>query len=110
VPHVTNNGLSFGSETPPRPRCTELPVPVASWTQTDVSVVAQRHALMAMAAFCTAARPSVAGTRPSVGLWLTMPAQPIVRNLITRKPNVYLTRVNAGGDGASGPYLEREPA
>jgi hypothetical protein len=39
-----------------------------------------------------------------------MPAQPIVRNPITRKPNVYLTRVNAGGDGASGPYLEREPA
>jgi hypothetical protein len=108
VPHVTNISLSFGSQTTPRPRCAKLPVPVASWTLTDVSVVAQRHALMA--AFSVAARPSVAGTRPSVGPRLTMPAQPIVRNPITRKPNVYLTRVNAGGDGASGPYLEREPA
>ena len=28
----------------------------------------------------------------------------------TRNPNVYMTRVNAGGDGASGPHPEREPA
>jgi hypothetical protein len=28
----------------------------------------------------------------------------------TRKHNVYKTRVNAGGDGASGPHPEREPA
>jgi len=27
-----------------------------------------------------------------------------------RKQNVYMTRVNAGGDGASGPHPEREPA
>ena len=27
-----------------------------------------------------------------------------------RKHNVYMTRVNAGGDGASGPHPEREPA
>ncbi|HEY5398835.1 MAG TPA: hypothetical protein VIL16_25995 [Trebonia sp.] len=27
-----------------------------------------------------------------------------------RKHNVYKTRVNAGGDGASGPHPEREPA
>ena len=28
----------------------------------------------------------------------------------TRKQNVHKTRVNAGGDGASGPHPEREPA
>jgi hypothetical protein len=27
-----------------------------------------------------------------------------------RKHSVYMTRVNAGGDGASGPHPEREPA
>jgi hypothetical protein len=108
VPHVTNIGLSFGSQTTPRPRGASLPVPVAPWTLADVSVVASRHVLMP--ALCAAERPAVAGTRPSVGPRLTMPAQQIVRNPITRKPNVYLTRVNAGGDGASGPYPEREPA
>ena len=29
---------------------------------------------------------------------------------INRKPYIYMTRVNAGGDGASGPHPEREPA
>ena len=29
---------------------------------------------------------------------------------INRKPYIYMTRVNASGDGASGPHPEREPA
>jgi hypothetical protein len=29
---------------------------------------------------------------------------------VVRKQNVHKTRVNAGGDGASGPHPEREPA
>jgi hypothetical protein len=35
-------------------------------------------------------------------------AAPLPTNV--RKQNVHKTRVNAGGDGASGPHPEREPA
>jgi hypothetical protein len=46
--------------------------------------------------------PAVGGvTRTVVG---TLGYQPN-----NRKPNIYMTRVNASGDGASGPHPEREP-
>lgn len=111
MPHVTNISFSLDLEAlpRPRPRCTAAPVAVASWTLTDVSVAAQRHvqpandlgAMGVGVAACT-------GTRPSVGPRLAMPVLQTVRNPITRKHSTYLTRVNAGGDGASGPYPERE--
>jgi hypothetical protein len=110
---VTNISFSLDLEAlpRPRPRCTASPVPVASWALPDVSVAAQRHvqpvngvdAKGVGVAACT-------GTRPSVGPRLAMPVQQTVGNPITRKHSTYLTRVNAGGDGASGPYPEREPA
>ena len=38
------------------------------------------------------------------------PAAGLLTATDNRKHNVYKTRVNAGGDGASGPHPEREPA
>ena len=38
------------------------------------------------------------------------PATGLLTVTDNRKHNVYKTRVNAGGDGASGPHPEREPA
>jgi len=38
------------------------------------------------------------------------PATGLLTASDNRKHNVYKTRVNAGGDGASGPHPEREPA
>jgi hypothetical protein len=38
------------------------------------------------------------------------PAAGLLTATNNRKHNVYKTRVNAGGDGASGPHPEREPA
>ena len=38
------------------------------------------------------------------------PAAGLLTATANRKHNVYKTRVNAGGDGASGPHPEREPA
>jgi hypothetical protein len=38
------------------------------------------------------------------------PATGLLTATDNRKHNVYKTRVNAGGDGASGPHPEREPA
>lgn len=111
MPHVTNISFSLDLKAQPRPRCTAAPAAVASWALTDVSVAAQRHvqpandldAMGVGVAACT-------GTRPSVGPRLAMPVQQTVGNPITRKHSTYLTRVNAGGDGASGPYPERAPA
>jgi hypothetical protein len=41
---------------------------------------------------------------------LVVPATELPTATDNRKHNVYKTRVNAGGDGASGPHPEREPA
>ena len=38
------------------------------------------------------------------------PATGLPTAIRNRKHTVYMTRVNAGGDGASGPHPEREPA
>jgi hypothetical protein len=48
---------------------------------------------------------------PAVGMWRkTAPTQAtLVRKSINRKQYSNLTRVYAGGDGASGPNPEREP-
>ncbi len=41
---------------------------------------------------------------------LAAPATGLPTAISNRKHTVYKTRVNAGGDGASGPHPEREPA
>ena len=41
---------------------------------------------------------------------LVAPATGLPNAIQNRKHTVYMTRVNAGGDGASGPHPEREPA
>jgi hypothetical protein len=41
---------------------------------------------------------------------LVAPATGLPTAIQNRKHSVYKTRVNAGGDGASGPHPEREPA
>jgi hypothetical protein len=41
---------------------------------------------------------------------LVAPATGLPTAIQNRKHTVYMTRVNAGGDGASGPHPEREPA
>jgi hypothetical protein len=41
---------------------------------------------------------------------LVAPATGLPSAVRNRKHTVYMTRVNAGGDGASGPHPEREPA
>jgi hypothetical protein len=41
---------------------------------------------------------------------LVAPASELPSATQNRKHTVYKTRVNAGGDGASGPHPEREPA
>jgi hypothetical protein len=41
---------------------------------------------------------------------LVAPATGLPSAIQNRKHTVYMTRVNAGGDGASGPHPEREPA
>ena len=41
---------------------------------------------------------------------LVAPATGLPTAIQNRKHSVYMTRVNAGGDGASGPHPPREPA
>ena len=52
-----------------------------------------------------AVKPWAAKPAASTVLGQTTQAQPNIR-----KQYVHMTRVNAGGDGASGPHPEREPA
>lgn len=131
MPHVTNIDFEFGVK--PRPRSTVLPVAVASWFPADVCLSALRHVpvvpgVMGVAPVASAhagitGLPASGvsgveslrglggtGTPLSAGL-RTMPAPATmpVRNPITRKQYAYQTRVNADGDGASGPNPEREP-
>jgi len=49
------------------------------------------------------ASPRVPAMQPAALMAAALPTN-------VRKQNVHKTRVNAGGDGASGPHPEREPA
>ena len=62
-------------------------LPIAAGTPSARFVASRRVPAMQPAAVMAAALPTV-----------------------VRKQNVHKTRVNAGGDGASGPHPEREPA
>jgi len=63
------------------------PLPITACTPSPRFVASRRVPAMQPAAFMAAALPTD-----------------------VRKQNVHKTRVNAGGDGASGPHPEREPA
>jgi hypothetical protein len=64
--------------------------------------------------------PAAKGTDAGLGAFWQIPAMTTMHLTATatglptaiqnRKHTVYKTRVNAGGDGASGPHPEREPA
>jgi hypothetical protein len=124
VPHVTNIDFEFGVK--PRPRSTVLPVAVAPWSPMSVSSSGLRH--LPVVPVAAGAAPVVPATGVSVvaaplGLGVVgtpgssgprsampVPVTTLVRNPIVRQQYAYQTRVNADGDGASGPYPEREPA
>jgi hypothetical protein len=105
VPIVTINTLAV-----PVARCgAALPHALSPWAET-LSGTGLKHvpaqnpasaALMVNAGFVTP-RPSAVMARS-----LTVMAGLPIDN---RKQYVHKTRVNAGGDGASGPHPEREPA
>jgi hypothetical protein len=107
---VTNSGFYLEGE--PRLRCgAALPAAVGSWALLGVfdTGAARWHvtgtpSALPVAHVARVDRGQVVGgvTKPSVG---TLSQQPI-----NRKPYIYMTRVNASGDGASGPHPEREPA
>jgi len=63
------------------------PLPITACTPSPRFVASRRVPAMQPAAFMATALPTD-----------------------VRKQNVHKTRVNAGGDGASGPHPEREPA
>jgi hypothetical protein len=107
---VTNSGLFL--EGVPRPcRGAALSAVVGPWAQPGVfgTGAVRRHASGTPSAFPVAlvARVDYGQAVGGVGSTTvgTLGQQPI-----NRKPYIYMTRVNAGGDGASGPHPEREPA
>jgi hypothetical protein len=110
VPSVTNFSLFL--EGVPRPRRgAALSAAVGSWAQPGVLGtgavrwhVTGTPSALPVALVARVDRGQAVGgvTLTSVG---TLGQQPI-----NRKPYIYMTRVNAGGDGASGPHPEREPA
>ena len=123
MPHVTNIDFEFGVK--PRPDGIALPVAVAPWSPASVCASGLRHLPVVPAAVAAPVAPatgvsvgaaplglSVEGTRGIAGPRSAMPVpvMTLARNPITRKQHAYQTRVNADGDGASGPYPEREPA
>jgi hypothetical protein len=51
-----------------------------------------------------------AASRPTPATMQPLAVQALALQIDVRKQYVHKTRVNAGGDGASGPHPEREPA
>jgi hypothetical protein len=100
------------------PSGAEFPGASSPWTMqqtTGLSAVAMGHVRTpypvpvaeAAAARLAAPRQIPAMTQKQL---LVVPATELPTATDNRKHNVYKTRVNAGGDGASGPHPEREPA
>ena len=88
--------------------------PGAGSPWTDLSAVGMDHVRMPYpvpVAVATDARLAAFGQTPAM-TQKQLVAQPTLlpTAIENRKHNVYKTRVNAGGDGASGPHPEREPA
>ena len=89
--------------------------PGAGSPWTDLSAVGMDHVRMPYpvpVALATDARLAAFGQIPAMTQKQLVVAMATMLPTATdiRKQNVYKTRVNAGGDGASGPHPEREPA
>ena len=89
--------------------------PGAGSPWTDLSAVGMNHVRMPYlvpVAVATDARLAAFGQIPAMTQKQleVAPAAGLLTATDNRKHNVYKTRVNAGGDGASGPHPEREPA
>ena len=82
---------------------------------TDLSAVGMDHVRMpnpVPVVLAADARLAALGQIPAMTQkqLVVAPATGLPTATDNRKHNVYKTRVNAGGDGASGPHPEREPA
>jgi hypothetical protein len=91
------------------PGAAALPGARSPWT--DLSCVGASHALTQLPVSAVAVpRPRFAAPRrvPAMEQPLAVMAAGLPAGI--RKQYVHKTRVNAGGDGASGPHREREPA
>jgi hypothetical protein len=79
------------------------------WAQLS-SAGAQSALPQSFSPFVIKTRPDSGTPRRSavMGQWLVVNAAEL--SIDVRKQYVHKTRVNAGGDGASGPHPEREPA
>jgi hypothetical protein len=88
--------------------------PGAGSPWTDLSAVGMNHVRMPYpvpVAVATDARLAAFRQIPAMTQnQLVAKASELPAATDSRKHNVYKTRVNAGGDGASGPHPEREPA
>ena len=88
--------------------------PGAGSPWTDLSAVGMDHVRMPYpvpVAVAADARLAAFGQIPAMTQkQLVAQATLLPTAVDNRKHNVYKTRVNAGGDGASGPHPEREPA
>ena len=88
--------------------------PGASSPSINLAAVAMSHVCTPIPVqAANGAKPRLAAFRQIPALTakqLVAPAAGLSSALQNRKHTVYMTRVNAGGDGASGPHPEREPA
>ena len=84
----------------------DLPGVRSPWT--NPSGTGARHAFTQLP--ITAGTPSPRFVAPRVPAMQSAALMAAALPTDVRKQNVHKTRVNAGGDGASGPHPEREPA
>ena len=104
--------LNYTIDVTAAPSGAAFPGARSPWT--DLSAVGMDHVRMPYpvpVAVATDARLAAFGQIPAMTQkQLVAQATLLPTAIENRKHNVYKTRVNAGGDGASGPHPEREPA
>ena len=105
--------LNYTTDVTAAPCGAAFPGAGSPWT--DLSAVGMDHVRMPYpvpVAVATDARLAAFGQIPAMTQKQleVAPAAGLLTATDNRKHNVYKTRVNAGGDGASGPHPEREPA
>jgi hypothetical protein len=111
VPSVTNSGFCLEGE-PRLRRGAVLPAAVGSWALLGVfDTGATRWHVTGTPSALPVAHVARVGLGQAVGGGvIKTPVGTLSQQPINRKPYIYMTRVNASGDGASGPHPEREPA
>ena len=110
MPSVTNFGF-FPEGEPRLCRGAALSAAAGSWAHPGVfgTGAVRWHVTGTPSALPVALVARVDRGRAVGGVTLTS-AVNLSQQPINRKPYIYMTRVNASGDGASGPHPEREPA